>query len=139
MGRVVLLAPPNKGSELVEFFGDGSAFKWRMGPAGQELEAGADSVPLALPVADCELGVIAGNLSLNPISGALVPGPNDGKVSVDSTRLAGMTDHIVLPVSHSLMMLIPLVIGQTLRFLDAGRFDPALTVVMALRLTLGGG
>ena len=87
---------------------------------------------------DFELGVIAGKVPLNPLSGAMLPRPNDGKVSVESTRVAGMSDHSVLPVRHSCMMLNPVVIGQTLRFLDRGRFDQGLTLAMALRLILGG-
>ena len=89
-------------------------------------------MPLALPEVDFDLGVIAGNRSLNPAYSNLIPGADDGKVSVASTFVAGMNAHMTLPVTHTFMMLNPEVIVQTLTYLEEGRFDPGLTYALAV-------
>lgn len=123
LGRVVMLAPPNQGSEVVDQLRDWRVFEWMNGPAGQELGTDEDSVPNQLGPVDFPLGVIAGDRRINWINSTMLPGPADGKVTVEATRVDGMTDHLVMQVTHPFIMKHADVITQTLAFLQNGRFD----------------
>ena len=123
LGRVVMLGPPNKGSQVVDNLGNMPGFKFINGPAGMELGTGKLSVPNNLGPANFELGIIAGTRSINLILSSFLPNPNDGKVSVENTKLEGMADHISLPVTHPFMMKNAIVIKQVIYFLRHGSFN----------------
>ena len=131
LGRVVMLAPPNQGSEVVDVFGDMRFFSWLNGPASQQL--GTDGVAPVLPQARYPLGVIAGSRSVNPLFSALIPGRDDGAVSVAATAKKGMPDHITLPATNSFLMNNPLVLYQVLWFLREGAFARDVTLMDAVK------
>jgi triacylglycerol lipase len=122
LGRVVMLGPPNQGSEVVDKIGDTFVFSAVNGPAGQQLGTGPDSVPNQLGPVDFELGVIAGDRSINWINSLMIPGPDDGKVSIERTKVAGMKAHLVLHVTHPYLMKNATAIRETIHFLRHGRF-----------------
>ncbi len=123
LGRVVMLAPPNAGSELVDHLSRFQLFELINGPAGKQLGTKASSLPKSLGPVDYQCGIIAGNKSLNPLTSALIPGENDGKVSTVSTQVNGMTDYLVVPHGHTFIMNQPIVIEQTIHFLGYGAFQ----------------
>lgn len=126
LGRVVMLAPPNQGSEVVDRLGHWKAFKVINGPAGRQLGTREGSVPVALGALGAvhySVGVIAGDRTINPINSCMIPGSDDGKVSVENTKLEGMADHVVLHCTHPMIMKRPDAIRQTLHFLQQGKFD----------------
>lgn len=123
LGKVVMLSPPNKGSEVVDKLGGTFIFKWMNGPAGQQLGTGKDELPRQLGKVAFELGVIAGEHSINPVLSLLIPGEDDGKVSVDNAKVQGMTDFIIIPATHTFIMENAAAIEQTIAFLKSGKFQ----------------
>ncbi|MBW8887398.1 MAG: alpha/beta hydrolase [Fibrobacteres bacterium] len=122
LGRVVMLGPPNHGSQVVDKLAWAPGFSWYNGPAGMQLGTSETGIPARLGPADFEVGVIAGTRSINLFLSLFLPNPNDGKVSVENTKLAGMQDHIQIPVSHPFLMRDPKAIGYTVNFLKTGSF-----------------
>jgi len=116
LGRVVMLGPPNQGSEVVDRLRSCWLFRWINGPAGVELGTGPDSALAGLGPVDFELGVIAGDRSINWINSLMIAGPDDGKVSIERTKVAGMKAHMVMHVSHPFLMKDRAVIASALRF-----------------------
>lgn len=123
LGRVVMLAPPNRGTGYVDVAGDWKLFARVLGPTAQQLGTGPESLPNRLPAPDFDLGVIAGTGGINWIGDMVLEGENDGTVSVASTQIDGMRDFVVVEVSHTFIMRDDAVVRQTLAFLRSGAFE----------------
>lgn len=126
LGKVVMLGPPNTGSEFADFLSENKLlaplFKNIFGPASAQLTTSYDHIEddITYP-----LGVIAGNASINPLAPWVFPnhkGAHDGIVPVERTKIKGMTDHIVMKSTHTFMMFNPKVMRQVHKFLKHGKF-----------------
>lgn len=122
LGRVVMLSPPNQGSEVVDKLADMPGFELFNGPAGQQLGTGDGSVPNSLGPVDYPVGVITGNKSINLFLSLLIPGDDDGKVSIERAKVEGMLDFLVVPHTHPMIMRSKNVIAQTKYFIKSGEF-----------------
>ncbi len=120
--RMVMLAPPNQGSELVDLLKNLFIYRLVMGPAAQQIGTGPESLPNRLMPVNIETGIITGTKGLLPFSARIFNGPNDGKVSVQGARLAGMRDFLVVPAGHAFIMRNPAVLEQVVNFLTYGNF-----------------
>ncbi len=123
LSRVVMLGPPNKGSEVVDCLGTWQLFKWINGPAGAELGTREESLPRQLGRVEFEAGIVAGDRSINWINSMMIDGKDDGKVSVERTKVEGMNDHVVVHTRHPFMMKNQEVLELTLTFLERGSFE----------------
>ena len=124
LGRVVMLSPPNQGSEVVDALRHVSFFKWYNGPAGQQLGTGPDGIATRLGPVNYPVGIITGNQPsfFDTWLSKYISEENDGKVSVKRAKVTGMRDFLVLPYSHTFIMKKEPVIFQTQYFLEHGSF-----------------
>ncbi|WP_458775730.1 esterase/lipase family protein [Desulforhopalus sp. 52FAK] len=124
LGRVVMLSPPNQGSKLVDKIKDWWLFRKFTGPAGQQLVSGEKGVPAQLGKVDFPLGIITGNSHafFDSWFAYIIPGQDDGKVSIKSAQLEGMDDFLITGDTHPFIMNSAYVQQETVYFLRHGKF-----------------
>ena len=120
--RFVMLAPPNQGALLAEKFADNVLFKEILGEAGQQLGRDWPELEKRLATPAFEFGIIAGGKTGGKGYNPLLPGNNDGVISVDATKLAGARDFAVLPVLHTFIVNDEKAHEYVLHFLKHGCF-----------------
>jgi hypothetical protein len=124
LGKVVLIASPSQGNEIASILSNYAAFKKLLGPALVDLTSGSKLLEELNFKVDYELGIIAGNLSLNPLTSFLIfNGDNDGTVSLASTKVKGMKDYHVINYSHYFMTRNNVIVPYIVDFLRYGKFN----------------
>lgn len=119
IGRVVMLAPPNNGSQLAVRLRRNPVFLLALGTAGQEIaEWSTLEKTLGTPK---DFGVIAGDCSL--LGNPLLDESGDLVVTLEETRLPGMKDFVCVDATHTFLMRNPEVKRITLSFLRDGSFS----------------
>ena len=123
LGRIVMLSPPNQGSEVADLLNEYALYELVLGPAAGQLGTAEDSLVRQLKPVKAEIGIITGDNSSDPWFSPVIPGEDDGKVSVESAKLNEMSDFITVHNGHTFIMLDQQVISQILYFLEHGRFS----------------
>ncbi len=122
IGRFVMIAPPNKGSEWARILGKLPLYRWAMGIAGEKVQDVEKTIPKIMAPPPCEFGVIAGGsgtwFGINP----LLKGDDDGTITVDETKLEGMKDFIQVKGQHSMLLMQQKVVDNVIAFLEGGTF-----------------
>ena len=121
--RAVMLAPPNRGSEIADRLRAWNVTSAVLGPLAGQLGTRETDLPQRLPMPRIPFAVIAGDRWVNPVGPLWLPAPHDGTVSVASTKLDGMADHLVVPHTHTFIMNSSQVANQIDAFLQEGRFS----------------
>jgi hypothetical protein len=121
--RLVMLAPPNQGSEVIDHLMRFVLLRWFTNPAARQLGTTPGGITRRLKPIDIEVGIIAGSKSFNPFFSALLPGIDDGRVSVERTKLEEMADFLMISSSHTFIVRRPAVFRQVAHFLEHGKFD----------------
>lgn len=119
---LVMVGTPNHGSELADFWSRFAPFRWLYGPAGLQLRTGDAGFSEKAGIPSIPFGVIAGRKGDGKGYSRIIPGDDDGRVSVESTKLQGMTDFIVLRHHHTFMMRKKDIIENVLHFFEHLRF-----------------
>lgn len=119
--RIVMLSPPNHGSEVADHFLESKFYKLIVGEVGQELATDSKILSELKPILP-DVGIIAGNKSSNPYFSKIIPGEDDGRVAVDKTKLTEMKDFLIVPSTHLTIKYNNEVIKQTAFFLKNGKF-----------------
>jgi triacylglycerol lipase len=122
LGRAVLLAPPNQGSEIVDRLGGWFVARQIMGPVLQELGTGENSTPRRLGAVPAETGVIMGDQANLPFFRQWLGPESDGVVTVKGGRVEGIQDFLVVPAGHTWIMWRPGVLAAAEHFIRHGRF-----------------
>ncbi len=124
--RIVMIAPPNNGSIAATKLADLRVYQKIFGEAGQQLGVGWEDLESRLTTPKTEFGIIAGGMRNRVgMSPFLLPGDDDGRITVETTRLPGATDFLVVPALHELIAHDPRVLRHTLQFLENGYFVSA--------------
>lgn len=121
LGRLTMLGVPNRGAEMADLLKRNILFRAVLGPAGQQLVSHPEGLISSLPAPRLEFAVIAGARGTPDGWNPLIPGDDDGTVTVASTRLPGAADFLTVPALHTFMLSNPAVIEASLRFLTTGR------------------
>lgn len=121
-GRFVMIAPPNKGSQWARILSRLSLYKWVLGVAGGKVQDVEQAIPKIMSPPPIEFGVIAGGTGMKMGINPLLPGDDDGTITVEETKLEGMKDFIQIRGQHSLLLLQQGVIDNVIHFLERGQF-----------------
>ncbi len=122
LGRVVMLSPPNKGSEIVDVFDSLKIVEYIYGPAFYQLGTDSTGFVHTLGPVDYETGIIMGNKAVFIPGMFIIPGESDGMVAVKRAPVEGMSDFRIIPNSHTFIMLNREVIENVVSFLSFGYF-----------------